>query len=91
MNGKVETTEKQVEYICVLSYTHYAPPLTLGKVKEDLDDAYLEEKQIDKIVMWGHQLDWIIKNIPSEYHGAPPSASLTSGTSLWGIPLAVLK
>lgn len=89
MNGKEYTRPRGVER--VLSYERYAMPLTITRIKADLDDAFVDNKpEVDVIVMWEHQLDWLLKvlDIGVEYGASP---SLRSGASIWGIPLEVLK
>lgn len=89
MNGNEHARPRGVER--VLSYEHYAPPLTIDKIKADLDDAFVDNKpEVDVIVMWEHQLDWLLKVLDSSVeYGASPS--LRSGASIWGIPLEMLK
>lgn len=72
-------------------YTEQARPLTLTQVKNDCDNYYVRLMLTpDKIIMWEHQLDWIIKDIGKRNLGeiAP---HLRAGIRVWGIPLEVRK
>lgn len=73
MNGKI-----------VLDYSARAEPLTIADLKRDNDQLYAADLEVDRVVLWEHQLDYLIK-------GLPVAPCLHRGESIWGIPLTVKK
>jgi len=71
-----------------LDYTEQAKPLTMHQIKVDCDNLWAQQSVCpDKIILWQHQLDWIIKDV-----GADKVANkLAVGQYIWGIWLEVRK
>lgn len=83
-----------------LDYTEYAPPLSEDHVRLDLDRMALDYRSVDKIVLWEHQWDWIMKRykrpigtiekLTLEPEGFRATFRPTPpGGSMWGIPVVV--
>lgn len=72
-------------------YTEQARPLTMAQIKDDLDryDAMMWPGP-DKIIIWEHQLDWMLKDIEKNYMGEV-APHLRAGIRIWSIPLEVRK
>jgi hypothetical protein len=73
--------------LLALDYTTRARPLTIGDVKHDVDEFYVKYlMEVDKIIMWQHQLDWLVKAT-----GQTVAPHLEAGIRIWAIPLEVRK
>lgn len=72
-------------------YTDQAAPLTMDQVKRDYDDFYVRYLMApDKIIVWEHQLDWMLKDIDARHLGEV-APHLAAGIRIWDIPLEVRK
>lgn len=70
-------------------YTEQAAPVTLAQIKADYDDFYARFMMApDKVIVWEHQLDWLIKQVGGVEKVA---AHLAAGIRVWDIPLEVRK
>lgn len=73
-----------------LDYTEYAGPVTIELVKNGADafDALSGGGQPNKIILWQHQLDWLVKEGTARF-GYPPAKHVVEGERIWSIPLEV--
>lgn len=89
MNANCEL-RKRAEWEVILDYTLYAPPLTLTQIKEDADDIWRDKASaVDKIVLWQHQLDWIVKSAVVRYGPGAAAGDMGAARAIWEIPLEV--
>lgn len=78
-----------------LDYTHVAVPLTIDDIHRDIDACCSDGlSDVDKIVMWVHQWEYLIKgyiSLMKKY--ATPAAGRPgwSDGELLGVPVEVLK
>lgn len=71
-----------------LDFTEIAEPVTIGLVKDWCDRLYEGDLEVGRVILWEHQLDWIVKDAGGEQHCAD---HLVRGARIWGIPLTIRK
>lgn len=73
-----------------LDYTEDAAPLTIDRLKLGVDafDSLTGGGAPSKIIMWQHQLDWLIKEGEARL-GGPVALHVREGVRIWSIPLEV--
>lgn len=77
----------------VLDYTNRGRPLTIGHIKSDVDEIWLDlNAEVVRVKLWQHQLDYLVKvaggRNGDDYHGGV-APHLAEGKRIWGIPLTV--
>lgn len=69
-----------------LDYTPVAEPVSVGDVKFDVDACWCNDMEPHKVILWQHQLDWMVKEVGGRELVA---GTLAKGEHIWGIPLEV--
>lgn len=92
MIGKARIRAKTTVWETVLDYTTIAQPLHLDQIQKDITALSEEDKYPEKIEMWEHQWDYLIKGIDNtgSYLYGKPNENV-GYKSIWGIPVMVLK
>jgi hypothetical protein len=71
----------------VLRLTEVAEPVTYDNILHWCDDLFEDNIDVERIVLWEHQHDYLIKQLSQKHADIAPN--LANGTRIWGIPLTI--
>jgi hypothetical protein len=81
---------KLIIQCCVLDYTTIPAPLTFDAIYEDINTCCADDFAPEKIIVWQHQWDWLVKSIPTHRVAEAYIASAVKApATIWGVPVEV--